>query len=280
MSGFTDKVHLATHAYNDAQRLADRGAIYQYLKIESIELGSHPFRGEGIVGVVSTFLDPLVTGPALDIGCGQGKYLPLLASQCTSVVAADLSAGMLADVPVGPWEKTVADVEAMTFADGSFDVVLANHMLYHCPDLEMAISELRRVVHAGQGVLIATTNGDGNMAECYELLARAASAVLGRSVESLEPADSRFTLETGSAALQKSFDSVSIHRTVGSLVINDAASLDALRAYFRSVDDEWSSRYSIDWPVLEVALDTELTSMMAKDGEIRIATASGVLVAN
>jgi SAM-dependent methyltransferase len=196
MSGFTDKGHLATYAYNDAQRLADRGAIYQYLKIESIELGSHPFREEGIVGLVSTFLDPSFTGPALDIGCGQGKYLPLLASQCKSVVAADLSAGMLADVPDGPWEKMIADVESMTFADGSFDVVLANHMLYHCPEIETAVAELRRVLRVDNGVLIATTNGNGNMAEAYELLASAASSVMGESAEPLQPADSRFTLET------------------------------------------------------------------------------------
>jgi SAM-dependent methyltransferase len=247
------------------------------LKIESIELGSHPFRGEGIVGLVSTFLDPLVTGPALDIGCGQGKYLPLLASQCKSVVAADLSAGMLADVPDGPWEKMIADVESMTFADGSFDVVLANHMLYHCPEIETAVAELRRVLRVDNGVLIATTNGNGNMAEAYELLASAASSVMGESVEPLQPADARFTLETGSEALGKLFDSVTVHRTVGTLVINDAVSLDALRSYFRSADDEWSFRYSIDWPVLEVALDAELHRALAKEGEIRISTVSGVL---
>jgi hypothetical protein len=112
-------------------------------------------------------------------------------------------------------------------------------MLYHCPDLETAVSELRRVLSSSGGVLISTTNGNGNMVESYELLARAASVVLGRSVEPLEPADSRFTLETGSAALQKSFESVTVHRTVGALVIDDAVGVDALRAYFRSVDDDW-----------------------------------------
>ncbi len=279
MSGFTDKEHLATHAYNDSQRLADRAAIYQYLKVDSIDLGPHPFRAEGLVGVVSTFLDPTRSGAALDIGCGYGKYLPLLASQFQHVVAADLSAGMLNDVPDGAWEKLVADVEALTFADASFDTVLANHMLYHCPNIARAVSQLRRVLKPSSGVLIATPTGDGNMREAYQLLATAASAVLGTTAAPLEAADARFTLETGSVALANSFESVTVHKTVGALVINDAVGLDALRAYYRSVDDEWSSRYEIEWPVLATALDSILAATMAEHGEIRIGTASGVLVA-
>ncbi len=281
MSGFTDKAHLATYAYNDGDRLAARSAIYQFLKIESIELGTFPFREEALVGVVSTFLNPTLRGAALDIGCGAGKYLPLLASQFRRVVAADLSAGMLAAVPDGPWEKTVADVEAMAFADESFTVVLANHMLYHCPDLPVAVGELRRVLRpsAEGGVLIGTTNGDGNMAEAYELLARAASSVLGATVAPLEPADARFTVETGSIALSASFETVSTHYTRGALTLNDARGLDILRAYYRSSDDEWTSRYGVDWPELEVALNDVLMSEMQTNGEIRISTSSGVLVA-
>jgi SAM-dependent methyltransferase len=213
MSGFTDKTHLATYAYNDADRLAASGAIYQFLKVDSIDLGPFPFRAEAIVGVVSTFLDPGLRGVALDVGCGTGRYLPLLAAQFERVV------------------------------------------------------------------LIGTTNGDGNMAESYELLARAASAVLGKTVAPLEPADARFTLETGSVALAESFDSVTMHHTRGVLVINDDRGLNILRAYYRSVDDEWTERYGIDWPALEAALDVVFVEEMKAKGEVRISTSSGVLVA-
>ena len=281
MSGFTDKEHLATYAYNDAERLAAREAIYQFLQVDSVDLGTFPFRADSIVGVVSTFLDPTLRGAALDIGCGTGKYLPLLATQFEQVVAADLSAGMLSSVPDGPWEKTVADVEAMAFADDSFSVVLANHMLYHCPNIGSAVAELHRVLRSAVdgGVLIATTNGDGNMVESYELLAKAASAVLGQNVDPLVPSDSRFTLETGSVALKKSFESVTIHRTNGALIINNEAGLNILRAYFCSIDDEWAARYGIDWFVLEAALNVVFEQQMKTEGEIRISTSSGVLVA-
>jgi SAM-dependent methyltransferase len=305
MSGFTDKEHLAMYAYNDAERLLARGAIYKFLTIHSIDLGMFPFRNgtaenmankpialpqtpfrsaqfaNQIVGVVATFLDPNIGGAALDVGCGTGKYLPLLASQFERVVAADLSAGMLVAVPEGPWEKVVADVEAMEFEDDSFSLVLANHMLYHCPQIGSAVTELRRVLRPSTdgGTLIATTNGNGNMAKLYEMLASAASTVLGMDVDPLVPADSRFNLETGATALETCFESVSINRIQGALTVHDRAALDILRAYYRSSDDEWAARYGVAWPALEVALNAVLETEMSTNGEIRINTESGVLVA-
>jgi hypothetical protein len=71
---------------------------------------------------------------------------------------------------------------------------------------------------------------------------------------------------------------VMVGRTLGSLVIDDDKSLNALRAYFRSVDDEWAVGYGIEWAVLETALDAEIDRTMTQHGEIRISTASGVLV--
>ncbi len=274
---FTDKAHLAAEAYGDNQRLADRGAVYRYLQLQSVDLGTHPFRGPGVVGLVSTFLDPALTGPGLDIGCGTGQYLPLLASQCEHVVAADLSEGMLAALPDGPWERRVADVEALPFADNSFQVVLANHMLYHCPDLTTALSELHRVLRPG-GTLIATTNAGGNFAEAYALLAQAASDVRGTAAPALTPADERFTVESGAELLGTLFGDVSAHSARGILTFQDAESLDALRAYFRSVREEWAFRYQLDWPSLETALNRRIDEHAASD-PITISTRSGTLVA-
>lgn len=125
MSRFTDKSHLSTYAYNDANRLASRAAIYRFLELESIDLGEFPFRAEGIAGVVSTFLDPSIGGASLDIGCGNGAYLSLLAAQFDVVVAADLSPGMLSAVPEGPWSKVAADAETLPFAGGEWSDLFA-----------------------------------------------------------------------------------------------------------------------------------------------------------
>jgi SAM-dependent methyltransferase len=60
------------------------------------------------------------------------------------------------------------NVQSMPFEDSSFDVVVANHMLYHASDLERAVAEIRRVLRPG-GLLVASTIGPGHLAELIEI---------------------------------------------------------------------------------------------------------------
>lgn len=275
---FTDKAYLRTAAYGDDQRLGDRAAIYRYLTIDSIDLGPHPFRAETIAGVFSTFLDPAIGGAALDVGCGRGTYLPVLAGQFDRVVAGDLSEGMLASCPPGGWLMAVVDVESLAFRDAAFDVVLANHMLYHAPDLPVAVRELRRVVRRG-GVLFAATNGSGNFRAAYEILAAAAGRVSGRTEPVLEPLDHRFSLASGAAGLRAEFASVEVKHTVGRIRLTDEEACAAMLRYYRSVDDEWVASYELDWEALEKALAVELRERLRRGGVIEIPAHSGLLVA-
>ena len=41
-----------------------------------------------------------------------------------------------------------ADLQALPFEDGTYDRVVANHMLYHLPDPRLGVAELARVVRA------------------------------------------------------------------------------------------------------------------------------------
>jgi ubiquinone/menaquinone biosynthesis C-methylase UbiE len=54
------------------------------------------------------------------------------------------------------------DIQNIPFDDETFDAVIANHMLYHVPDLPKAVSEVKRVLKTG-GNFYATTNGNGGM---------------------------------------------------------------------------------------------------------------------
>jgi ubiquinone/menaquinone biosynthesis C-methylase UbiE len=56
------------------------------------------------------------------------------------------------------------DVQDLPFGDEAFDVVAALWMLYHVPDVNRAIGELRRVLRPG-GLLVAVTNGDRHLAD-------------------------------------------------------------------------------------------------------------------
>ncbi len=48
-----------------------------------------------------------------------------------------------------PWAKVKMDIQAMPFADNSFDVVLCNHVLEHVDDDQKALREIHRVLRRG-----------------------------------------------------------------------------------------------------------------------------------
>ena len=41
------------------------------------------------------------------------------------------------------------DIQDINFPDETFDVIIANHMLYHIPDLQKALYEVKRVLKTG-----------------------------------------------------------------------------------------------------------------------------------
>jgi len=78
----------------------------------------------------------------LDVGCGWGITTFHLARQC-KVHGTDRSAENLRLNPVH--DVSVMDVTCLGFADASFDVVLAHHVLHHIVQLEEAVAEMARV---------------------------------------------------------------------------------------------------------------------------------------
>jgi len=111
----------------------------------------------------------------LEIGCGPattlwGSNLDRI-DPTWRITLADSSAGMIEaarDVLGERAEYAVADAQELPFRDESFDVVLANHMLYHVENRPKAFAEIRRVLVPG-GVFHAGTNGDGHMRELGDL---------------------------------------------------------------------------------------------------------------
>ena len=68
-----------------------------------------------------------------------------------------------------PFKFQLINVQDIPYEDSSFDVVIANGLLYLVPDLEKAIKEIARVIKPG-GILIASTSGNKYMKELEELL--------------------------------------------------------------------------------------------------------------
>ncbi|MDB5372721.1 MAG: SAM-dependent methyltransferase, partial [Belnapia sp.] len=114
-------------------------------------------------------------GRALEIG-GRGVVAPLLRARgIPLVVSMDLSAPM---ARAAGGLSLVGDEEALPFAPGSFDLVVASLSLHWVNDLPGALVQLRRALRP-DGLFIASLPGLGTLQELREALAGAETALRG-----------------------------------------------------------------------------------------------------
>lgn len=222
---------------------------------------------------LSVFEARLIDWPAdttvLECGCGPGSFwhngeLP----RTMSLMVTDLSPGMV-EAGIGTaaalgFEHVCGqecDVQQLPFDDESFDIVVANHMLYHVPDPDRAVAELARVVRAG-GVVLTATNGYGHMREINDALAE----VFGDHVEGLYEV---FGIESGEARLREAFASIAWHAFDNDLIVDDPAPV---------VD------YGLSFPPGETATAAQRSEFAVAvrrrfvDGRLRIRTRAGAFV--
>jgi SAM-dependent methyltransferase len=141
----------------------------------------------------------------LEIACGTGSLwwdnrdrIP----HDVRLVLSDISPGMVettrAAVP-GAAGYAACALPDLPFGDGVFDLVIANHMLYHVEQRQRGLREIRRVLRDG-GVLFAATNGRDHLREIKELMS-------GFGIEGGDISAS-FTLENGEEQLREVFRDV------------------------------------------------------------------------
>jgi Methylase involved in ubiquinone/menaquinone biosynthesis len=98
----------------------------------------------------------------LDVGCGTGVVAVTAAHRGAKVSGADLTPALLerarenAQIAGMEIDWSEADVEALPFADGQFDVVLSQFGHMFAPRPDVALAEMLRVLKPGGTVAFST----------------------------------------------------------------------------------------------------------------------------
>lgn len=114
----------------------------------------------------------------LELGCGDGTLwtnnLSLLPEDI-SITLSDISSGMLRDArrAIGSSDTRFAfrafDCRKIPCKDESFDLVIANHVLFYCDDIPSVLREVRRVLAPG-GRFLCSAYGKAHMQEVSQLV--------------------------------------------------------------------------------------------------------------
>lgn len=170
----------------------------------------------------------------LEIGCGSGalwQHVQHRVPRDWTLVLTDLSFGMLESSranlqsPVFRLQFLQTDAQSLPFPDQTFDGIFANHMLYHVPDVERALREIRRALKRG-GTLYAATNGLTHLRELRELVAD-----ISHLLPPAESPEHIFGLENGASILARQFENVTRKVQENDLRVTE---VEPLVAYVRS----------------------------------------------
>lgn len=156
----------------------------------------------------------------LELGCGTGdmwKNRESLISLCSKLTLSDFSEGMVTTTKsnIGEYDNVeykVIDIQEIPYEDETFDVVIANMMLYHVPDIDKGLAEVRRVLKKGGHFYCATYGEHGIIEYLSKIL----------SIYGVEDnINKNFTLQNGYEILNKTFSKVEKLEYIDSLAVTN-----------------------------------------------------------
>ncbi len=204
----------------------------------------------------------------LELGCGTGDmwvgYLDLLQGS-SQLLLTDLSQGMLeaAQDHLGQHPGVsyrLVDIQSIPYPDHTFDMVLAHMMLYHVPDLDRGLCEVRRVLKPGGKFHCATYGEHGMLAYLAALLHGSVQDTAGKT----------FTLQNGQRILERFFDNVRRFTYEDALAVTN---LDDLVDYLDSLPSR------APWSDEERERIKQHLSRHMKDGVLRLPKEYGMFTA-
>lgn len=161
-----DKEYLLNHQYHTADNLQARIQLHRYGRNKEPfwpwVVDKYPFK---------------VGNKILEVGCGPGTFwldvINTIPRDC-EISLTDFSAGMIETakknlLTLPQFHFEIADIDQLTYANQSFDVVLAHFMIYHANQPQVALSEIKRVlINTGfTGILLSSRT---NMQKLFDLI--------------------------------------------------------------------------------------------------------------
>jgi SAM-dependent methyltransferase len=270
----TDRELLTQHAYASDDKLQVRYRTHEKYTVPRVDfsgwvLDSIAWRGDEWV---------------LDLGAGPGSYFEPVKSRIPwgRHYAADLSFGMVQrqqeNAAATESKLYNADAQALPFPNHTFDVVLANHMLYHVPDIDRALAEIHRVLKP-HGIVLAATNSSSNMPELNALFRRAVLLLTDFNYKNNYPEsiDRPFALENAAQIVGRHFGAVARYDLPSALIFPEAA---PVLAYLDSMRDlrEPGLPADITWDAFMEQMADQVQRLIAHSGKLVVKKLSGVII--
>lgn len=165
----------------------------------------------------------------LEIGCGDGtlwtsnvQKLP----ENIEITLTDISEGMLRDTrrTINMADKRfsfdVMDAKKLIYDDETFDLVIANHVLFYCEDISMVCEEVKRVLKS-KGRFVCSTYGKKHMIEVGQMVREFDE----RIILSAEQLYENFGKENGKERLDVYFSNVIWKEYEDALLVTEAEPL-------------------------------------------------------
>ena len=211
----------------------------------------------------------------MEFGCGNGQLWAANAARIPEearIILSDNSPAMIQAAK----EKLASlkyrfpfmdlDIEGeLPFDDGTFDYVIANHMLYHVVDIDTAIKGVRRILKP-TGTFFVATNRSDHLKEMKKLFLEFDDGLV-------YPVDleERFNLGSGGAYLERYFSRVVVREYENLLRINKP---DPIIQYALSIFTSGQLTGRLDW------LRDFLQRKIEEFGAIEITPKSGIFLAS
>ena len=268
----TDRHILTQKAYATDEAYATRKRTHETYSIPKIDFP------EWVLDRVTWRGDEVV----LDIGSGPGSYFDVLATRIPDgrLIAGDLSFGMVQKAAHHPKADMMlnGDAQTLPFSSGVFDIVLANHMLFHVPDIDKALSEIHRVLKPS-GTVIAATNSQFNQPEFEQLFRRTYGLLgaIGPEIEPMKPVTHNFYLEDAPRKLARHFFAVARYDFPSAFIFPSTQPVIDYINSTRAIREPQLPR-QVSWDDFISVLGDQVQRLINHFGELVVNKLAGVVV--